>query len=119
VHLPTDPAHPALNLAQAVAICLFELRRLWLAPLAALTPADPPAPFATQEHMFVVLREALEAIHFLYGPKADALMHGLRHLLGRARPTEMEVKLLLGLARQMRWIAARGASEEPPALPPE
>jgi tRNA/rRNA methyltransferase len=118
VHLPTDPAHPALNLAQAVAICLYELRRLWLGASATSAPAEPPAPFASQEHMFGVLREALEAIHFLYGPKADALMHALRHLLGRARPTEMEVKLLLGLARQMRWIAARAASNEPPALPP-
>src|SRR5262249_255323 len=26
VHIPTDPAAPALNLAQAVAICLYELK---------------------------------------------------------------------------------------------
>jgi tRNA/rRNA methyltransferase len=60
-----------------------------------------------QEHMLTRLREALEAIHFLYGAKADALMHGLRHLLGRAQPSEMEVKLLLGLARQLRWLVSR------------
>jgi tRNA/rRNA methyltransferase len=108
IHLPTDPAHPALNLAQAVAICLYELRRLWLATAAAdgMPDARPQtaAPFAMQEHMLLRLREALEAIHFLYGGKADALMHGLRHLLGRAQPSEMEVKLLLGLARQLRWV---------------
>ena len=51
------------------------------------------------------------------------LMHGLRHLLGRAQPTIMEVKLLLGLARQLQWFAehkSAGDSEssmgrEPPA----
>lgn len=50
-------------------------------------------------------RTALEKIHFLYGDKADALMHGLRHLLGKARLSEKEVKLLLGLARQIHWYA--------------
>src|SRR5581483_7741991 len=29
IHIPTDSAYPALNLAQAVAICLYELRRAW------------------------------------------------------------------------------------------
>src|SRR5919202_452287 len=30
IHVPTDPTYPALNLAQAVAICTYELRRAWL-----------------------------------------------------------------------------------------
>jgi tRNA/rRNA methyltransferase len=116
IHLATDSAHPALNLAQAAAICLYELRRLWLKSRAPAQDAGGrPAPFALQEQMYVQLREALEAIHFLYGLKADALMHGLRHLLGRAQPTEMEVKLLLGLARQMRWVAAQAADPKGPA----
>ena len=49
----------------------------------------------------------LEAIHFLYGDKADALMHALRHLIGRAGPTAMEVGVLHGLARQMEWVGSR------------
>jgi TrmH family RNA methyltransferase len=115
MHLNTDPVHPALNLAQAVAISLYELRRLWRQRGEPETDAPgSPAPFALQEHLFARLREALEAIHFLYGPKADSLMHGLRHLLGRAQPTEMEVKLLLGLARQLCWVAARQTQEERP-----
>ena len=54
------------------------------------------------------LRIALEEIHYLYGERGAALMHGLRHLLGRARPTTMEVRLLLGLARQIRWFVRHG-----------
>jgi tRNA/rRNA methyltransferase len=108
IHIPTDPDHPALNLAQAVAICLYELRRLWL----TRTEPAPPAPgelasFVLQERMLGRLRQGLEAIHFVYGDKADVLMHGVRHLLSKARLTKMEVKLLLGLARQLRWIAER------------
>src|SRR5205085_11393013 len=106
IHVATDPVYPALNLAQAVAICVYEMRRLWLArgePSSASRESEL-APFAMQEQMYDRLREALEAVHFLYGDKAGPLMHGLRHLLGRARLTEMEVKLLLGLARQVQWV---------------
>jgi tRNA/rRNA methyltransferase len=106
LHIPTDVGYPALNLAQAVAICLHELRRAWLAQ-ATTAPFMEAAPFAVQERMFAALREALEEIHFLYGPKADALMHALRHLIGRAQPTVQEVKLLHGLARQIHWYATR------------
>ncbi|HYT94935.1 MAG TPA: RNA methyltransferase [Gemmataceae bacterium] len=117
IHIPTDERHPALNLAQAVAICLYELRRAWLAAVEPPAPVEAPASFAAQEQMFARLREALEQIHFLYGAKADALMHGLRHLIGRARPTEMEVKLLLGLARQIRWLVAHGSGERGASAP--
>jgi tRNA/rRNA methyltransferase len=65
------------------------------------------APFADQERMFASLEEALQAIHFLYGPSAGALMHSIRHLIGRADPTPMEVDVLLGLARQLRWFASQ------------
>jgi tRNA/rRNA methyltransferase len=66
----------------------------------------PVAPFADQDRMFSHLRKALVEMHFLYGPSADSLMHGLRHLIARARPSSMEVDLLFGLARQLLWYAA-------------
>jgi tRNA/rRNA methyltransferase len=96
-----------LNLAQAVAICLYELRRAWLKRSESETKADLPAPFADQERMVDQLRAALEEIHFLYGAKADSLMHALRHLIGRARPSPMEVDILFGLARQLRWYGRK------------
>src|SRR5262249_2380811 len=111
IHIPTEPAYPVLNLAQAVAICLYELHRAWEKQQSSpAPPRESLAAFAAQEHMFTQLRTALAEIHFLYGPKADSLMHALRHLLGRAQPTETEVKLLLGLARQIRWHVAHGAT---------
>jgi tRNA/rRNA methyltransferase len=111
VHIPVDPASPALNLAQAVAICCYELHRLAATRIAAQTSAPEVAPFADQERMFEHLREALEAVGYLYGTKADPLMHAVRHLLGRALLTPQEVKLLHGLARQLLWAARH--------LPPE
>ena len=105
IHIPADPDCPVLNLAQAVAVCLYELRRQWLRQTAP-APTEAPVPFAEQERMFAHLREALEEIHFLWDDKADALMHALRHLIGRAGPTPMEVGVLHGLARQIRWYVA-------------
>jgi tRNA/rRNA methyltransferase len=138
IHIPADPSYPALNLAQAVAICLYELRRAWLKhatkyakksweravrPQSSKDKQEEPFPsetlgcatqlsaFAEQERMFAQLRTALEEVHFLYGPKADALMHVLRHLIGRAQPTEMEIGVLFGLARQLRWYVRFHRSE--------
>jgi tRNA/rRNA methyltransferase len=109
IHIPASDDYPALNLAQAVAICLYELRRAWLRRSSdfSLSQAQPIAPFVDQERAFETLRIALEQVHFLYGEKGPVLMHGLRHLLGRARLSPMEVRLLLGLARQLQWIVSQ------------
>jgi tRNA/rRNA methyltransferase len=104
IHIPADPAYPVLNLAQAVAICLYELRRAWLGEGGG-KGVPSPVPLAEQERMFGQLRRALEEVHFLYGEKADVLMHALRNLIGRADPTSGEVKILQGLARQLHWFA--------------
>jgi tRNA/rRNA methyltransferase len=110
IHIPTEPTYPALNLAQAVAICVYELRRAWLKHTSPAPSPTTIAPFADQERMFESLREGLEAIHFLYGDKADSLMHAVRHLVGRAAPSPMEVEMLFGLARQLRWVASQKPS---------
>ena len=80
----------------------YELSRCFAGTDGHALPQDlQPATFAAQERMFEQLRLALEKVHFLFGPKADSLMHALRHLLGRAQPTMMEVEILHGLARQL------------------
>ena len=115
IRILTDPAYPALNLSHAVAICLHELRRLWLqAQGAAVRQTQKVAPFADQERMFESLRDALTRVHFLWGTKADSLMHAVRHLIARARPSPNEVRILFGLARQLRWVAEHGVATPPP-----
>jgi tRNA/rRNA methyltransferase len=121
VTIPTADTHPSLNLAQAVAICLYELHRN-LKPQPPSTREEPPT-LAEMERLFGHLREAFEAIHFLYGDKAEPLMHALRQMLGRANLTASEMKILHGLARQILWHSAqpRGPmqlSPVPPLDPP-
>src|SRR5207237_6607963 len=58
MHIPTNPDYPALNLAQAVALTLYELYRVACAPRHDVA-LGTPAPFAAQERMFDSLRAAL------------------------------------------------------------
>ncbi|MFO0863835.1 MAG: RNA methyltransferase [Gemmataceae bacterium] len=102
--IPTSDEYASLNLAQAIAICAYELRK------QSLRIADVPAELGPQtasvemqERAFGQLREALVDIHFLYGDKADSLMNGIRHMLRKARLTEAECRILMGMARQIRW----------------
>ena len=118
VHIPVDPEYPALNLAQAATVCLYEYRRAWSARVNAGRdePAPGPlvAPHADQERMFEHLREGLRAVGFLFGERQDTLMHAMRQLVGRAMPTPAEVRMLHGLARQLLWVAGRrGDAGEP------
>lgn len=102
IQIPTDHVYPSLNLAQAVAICVYELHEAATCS-GARTACTALATVEAQELMFRQLQTSLEEIHFLYGDKAEPLMHAVRHLLGKARLDDMEVKVLLGLARQIRW----------------
>lgn len=116
LHIPTDAGYPALNLAQAVSISLYEIYRQSLAVTSPTASSATSASFGEQERMFAHLRESLEKLHFLYGDKADALWHGLRHMLTRANMTPMEVNLLHGLARQISWHVGNKVT---PPTPPE
>src|SRR5207302_5189650 len=56
IHIPTNPDYPTLNLAQAVTICLYELRRAFLKQSETPIPSTMPAPMEMQELMFAGLR---------------------------------------------------------------
>jgi tRNA (cytidine32/uridine32-2'-O)-methyltransferase len=113
VHIPADPAHPSLNLAQAVLVVAYELR------LALAPPAPPPpverATAGELEAMLDELREGLLGIGYLGRENPDAVLAELRRLAARAAPTAREVTLLRGLARQLRWAGARIAATNPEA----
>jgi tRNA/rRNA methyltransferase len=117
IHIPVDPDYPAINLAQAATICCYELRKAWSASVNAGRGESPPgpevAPHADQERMFEHLREAFQAVGFLFGDRQESLMHAMRQLIGRAMPTPQEVRMLHGLARQLLWVARSGKGQGP------
>jgi tRNA/rRNA methyltransferase len=107
VAIPTDPAQPSLNLAQAVLIVAYEV---WLsAPSPATAPEEPRATTGALEEALGALRAALLAIGYLNADNPDAVLSELRGLLARAGPTPREVTLLRGLARQIQWAGGRVA----------
>lgn len=108
--IPANPAYPSLNLAQAVAICCYELQQAIaapiLSPLAASTPPaplSPPAPLDQLEAFYQQLEALLLDIGYLYPHTADSRMHKFRRLCHRALLTSAEVTMLRGILSQMKW----------------
>jgi TrmH family RNA methyltransferase len=114
VRVPTDPAQPSLNLAQAVLLIAYELRLAALAPGAERAQPPPargaPVAAGVLESALSELREALLAVGYLDTANPDRVLTELRRMVARAGPTEREVLLLRGLARQVSWAGhvARG-----------
>jgi len=120
VRIPTHPAHPSLNLAQAVLLVAYELRLA--APEVASAAAGrlrrPEAAAAELEQLYAHLEEALLAIQFVSRDTAPHRMLDLRRLLGRARLEPAEVRLLRGICRQALWAARRGRAAPAPKAAP-
>jgi tRNA/rRNA methyltransferase len=119
VVIPADPAYLSLNLAQAVMVCSYEL---FLAANSTAAGAQVLASAERVELMFERLRSAFISIGFLHRDNPDHIMLALRRLLGRAQMEERDVRILLGLARQIEWFGREGwrniaASESPPPGP--
>lgn len=121
VLIPTNPAYASLNLAQAVAICCYELHVYETArtsqhqdnknsPTPPL-PHSPPSPllvsdlatFDALEGYYQHLETLLLQIGYLYPHTAASRMEKLRRLFNRSYPSATEVAMLRGILRQMEW----------------
>lgn len=115
VHVPADPAHPSLNLAQAVLVLAYEIRVSALAaPPAIEAEAQERATSAEIETALDDLTRALLAIGYLNPDNPGKILAELRGLLSRAGPTPRETSLLRGMARQILWAAGGVARERGP-----
>lgn len=109
VHIPSHPAQPSLNLAQAVMVTCYEVFRAQ----QAATAAPPAAVLATHEQKEDVLAR-LRAGLGLRGPRGARALLAWRRLLHRVDLAPRELRLLDHLARRLREDAG-GAEAEPPA----
>jgi TrmH family RNA methyltransferase len=103
--IPASEAYASLNLAQAVLVVAYEI---FLAA-GAHAPRATRARAATGqiELMYEKLEESLRAIGFLRRDNAEHMMRTMRDILGRAALDEREVRVCLGLARQILWAGTR------------
>lgn len=116
IYIPTSSVYPSLNLAQAVAICCYELRQTVLEQqgevprvqsdtgFSILPPAtEPPASLDLLEAYYQHLESVLLRIGYLYPHTANSRMKKFRRLFSRALPSSTEVALLRGILSQIEW----------------
>ena len=114
IRIPSSDLYPSLNLAQAVAICCYELWQAAQVPDRAI-PAVPTdanqssslASLDALEGYYQQLEALLLKIGYLHPHTALSRMEKLRQLYHRAYPTPTEVAMLRGVLRQMEWAIAQ------------
>jgi tRNA/rRNA methyltransferase len=107
VTIPTAPAYPSLNLAQAVIIIAYELM-LAVGAARQLPSASQWARSPDLEAMLTRMAKALVAIGFLPEDNPDHIMFALRAILGRAGLRPRELDIMNGIARQILWFGESG-----------
>jgi tRNA (cytidine32/uridine32-2'-O)-methyltransferase len=110
VHIPTNPEHSSLNLAQAVLVMAYEL---WMAaagteqPFRAPRRAAPPATVADLERLFADAEHALWATDFFKSRQTESVLRSLREITHRAELDEREAVFLRAMAIEVRKFLER------------
>lgn len=107
VGIPTSPVYSSMNLAQAVAVCCYELRQAVLPaePIPPLQENETPASVAALEGYYQHLEQVLLQIGYLHPHTVTSRMQKFRHFYNRAMPSEQELAMLRGILRQIEWAA--------------
>lgn len=106
VRIPTATAYPSLNVAMAVLLLSHEV---FLASSTYQPPAErtPEAPAEVRRRFFSMWRQMLLDIGFMQEPKADHMMLGFIRAFSRGPLTTADLRMLMGVVRQTRWVAAQ------------
>ena len=108
VHIPTDPGFSSLNVAAAVQVLAYEVRRAWREGRGEALTEEPRA-LATAEAMdgfHQHLAQTLVDIGFRDPDQSTRLLMRLRRLFNRARLDWVELNILRGILR-----AAQGRND--------
>ncbi|MBV8885119.1 MAG: RNA methyltransferase [Chroococcidiopsidaceae cyanobacterium CP_BM_RX_35] len=112
VRIPSSHIYPSLNLAQAVAICCYELS-------SAVNSQEKPATMgltaATRdvasldmlEGYYQQLESLLLKIGYLYPHTAASRMEKFRQIFNRTQLETVEVAMLRGILTQMEWALGK------------
>jgi TrmH family RNA methyltransferase len=108
--IPTNPAYPSLNLAQATLLVLYQLFQRANGEQQVYRPprkTAPPAPSALLEDLFADLARALDAIDFLHQRSRLHALRSLRVALFRARMDVREASLMRAIFIEIRKFLRR------------
>lgn len=146
VGIPTSPDYSSLNLAQAVAVCCYELHLSQASPETTASPAIAPAgissenlikswssstlpptattlaspePAATLEELaayYAHLEAVLLKIGYLYAHTAASRMQKFKRLYNRCQLSAQELAMLRGVLRQVEWAISNPANPLSPGV---
>jgi tRNA/rRNA methyltransferase len=101
IRIPTRPEHRSMNLAQAVAICLYELVRQ---PKIATAPVKKlPANKGDLERLATSLVDALLLSGYVKAASAPITQKKVRRLLQRLELSGQDAPVWLGMLNQIIW----------------
>ncbi len=106
VGIPANPEYPSLNLAQAVAVCTYELyaHSQETTTLGENKKEVNLASLDQLEKYYHHLQNLLLKIGYLYPHTVNARMEKFRRLFNRANLSPEEVAMLRGILSQIEWI---------------
>jgi len=103
LRVPTREEHRSMNLGQAVAVCLYELKRVESAKLRVEADRKDLARMETVERIGEVLLEVLRKSGYV-GKRGERLAEEkLRRMLRRFAMEEGDAEVLLGMMRKILW----------------
>ncbi|HEY3939467.1 MAG TPA: TrmJ/YjtD family RNA methyltransferase [Bryobacteraceae bacterium] len=102
LRIPTRPEHGSMNLGQAVAICLYELRR---EAEAATQRFEAPRPVAAEDfdRITVLLLEILSRSGYVHERTSQSAELKTRRLIRRLGLPASDAETWLGILRQILW----------------
>ena len=110
VRIPSNPNYSSLNLAQAVAVCCYELTQSVEFALGdrSTAPIDYAA-FEELEGYYQHLQAVLLTIGYVYPHTAASRMEKFRQIFNRALLDKNELNMLRGILTQMEWALQKEA----------
>lgn len=120
VTIPTNPEYTSLNLGQAVLLNVWEVFRVATdqpveKPAIDVEPDgerfDPPAKVEMMEQLFEMAEEALHAVDFFKADETWNITRALRSVFLRARLSEREASILMGIFREVIEVVEENGSE--------
>jgi len=108
IQIPSSPTSPSLNLAQAVAVILYEMRRDGVPGTTAEVREkreEAPAGIRERTILYREMEETLRLSRFFKSANPAHVMGRLRGVIERAGPDTKEIKTLLGAFREMKRAA--------------
>lgn len=111
--IPSSPNYASLNLAQAVAVCCYELAQAVDSPQSDRpSKSNNYAAFEDLEGYYQHLQAVLLKIGYLYPHTAASRMEKLRQIYNRAHLDKQELAAIRGILTQIEWALRAAETKE-------